>query len=202
MCTGVFFFFFFFLFPLWAAAILTHLNQWTLLPQRRSGSSVSDSEEWKWPDEYVDWREGGGCFQSAAYCQRPSPNCQECSVAHSKDTLPPSNSISDEILAVIMFPLCVNIRWSFYFLKRCADKKCDGKVQGQGLSLSMNRRMWFFTSMLLWCVCGFRSAIRGRDYVQGKSSSNSILSKSCCIVNGLRVCYFSGGWAGFFSVLM
>lgn len=33
---------------------------------------------------------------------------------------------------------------------KCAEKKSkNGKVLGRGLSLSMNRRLWFFTSMLL-----------------------------------------------------
>lgn len=42
----------------------------------------------------------GGGFRF--HCQSPSFNCQAL-----QDTLPPSNSIYDEILAVTMFPLCV-----------------------------------------------------------------------------------------------
>lgn len=145
-----------------AAAILTHLNQWTLLPQRRSCSSVSDSEEWKWPDEYA--------------CQRPPavpPNCQESSVAPSRHVKPPSNSIYDETLniAVLTFSVvCVNI--SPIVSKMCWEmwrRSRNGKEWGWGWSLSMNRRMWFFTSMLLWCVCGFRSAIRVGVVSRGKA---------------------------------
>lgn len=57
-----------------APAILLHLTQWTLLPQRRSGSSVSDSEEWKWPHD-----DNGGGVVFSLHCPRPlcgffSPN--------------------------------------------------------------------------------------------------------------------------------
>lgn len=79
---------------------------------------------------------------------------------HTRDTLPPSSSISDVILiiAVTMFPVCVNISRSFI---RCAGDEAQkmGRHGDRVDLLSMYRRLWFFTSMLL-CVCGFRSAIR------------------------------------------
>lgn len=60
-----------------------------------------DSEELKME---TDGGRGVGLVFSLLYTIRPSPNCQECSVT---PPLPPPNSISDEILTVIMFPFCV-----------------------------------------------------------------------------------------------
>lgn len=53
--------------------------------------------------------------------------------------------------------MCVRILADGFFIilffldeLKCAEKKSkNGKVLGPGLSLSMNRRLWLFTSMLL-----------------------------------------------------
>lgn len=89
----------------WAAAILTHLNQWTLL-----------CEQCEWFRRMkMAWMHRLTCFVFSLNCQKA-----RCSLLSSlpgvlcrtlKDTLPPSSSIPNKILdiAVTLFPFCANI---------------------------------------------------------------------------------------------
>lgn len=81
--------------------VTSKANGWQLAAGR-------DSEELKM--ETDGGRRGGRLVFSLLYTIRPSPNCQECSVT---PPLPPPNSISDEILTVIV---CVRILADGFFI--------------------------------------------------------------------------------------
>lgn len=91
---------------------------WSHLDSPESRNPVTSEEarqqrEWfrRWPD-YVDWLGFvlSLCCREALWFLLTARSA----LPHTRDTLPPSSSIPDEILniAVTVFPLCVNIRWS------------------------------------------------------------------------------------------
>lgn len=102
-------------------------------------------------------RGGGGLSSVCTVRSPPTPHCCR-SLSHAPDTSPPSSSISHKILTrhchhVTVVCVCVRI-FADPFLG-CVGETYEqswegtGVVGGGGEPLSMNRRMWFLTSMPL-----------------------------------------------------